>query len=97
LLVDPTGKSKNDWLTGSLCLSVPVLILCWFISIPIIQATQIPPSHATRRHLTLERVSPAFVQAVEEYRTGRPPEVLPAESEGQIQTRRSQHPWGLKE
>jgi hypothetical protein len=66
------SKSAKDTLVGSQCIGIVVLIFCWFISIPIVQLTAIHPTNVTERRLTLKRVSPAFVEAVREYRANRP-------------------------
>lgn len=62
------SRSTENILFGSLCVGSFVLMLCWFISIPLTQITAIHPADTTERHLTLKRVSPAFVEAVREYR-----------------------------
>jgi hypothetical protein len=64
-------KSTEDTLAGSLCIGTVVLIFCWFISIPLVQLTAIHPAEVTERRLTLKRVSPAFVEAVHNYRATR--------------------------
>src|SRR6266851_803407 len=53
---------------GYFCIGWLVLIFCWMISIPIVQLTSIHPADVTERRLTLKRVSPAFVDAVRDYR-----------------------------
>jgi hypothetical protein len=63
------GKSLEGTRTGfSLCLGSYVLILCWLVLIPVIQATAIHTGDVTDRRLTLKRVSPAFVEAVRDNR-----------------------------
>jgi hypothetical protein len=65
------GQPTVDSLAGSLCIGAPVLLFCWLISIPIMQLTAIHPADVTERRLTLKRVSPAFVEAVRDYRDQR--------------------------
>ncbi len=62
------NKSTQDFLLGSLCIATPALLFCWLMSIPIMQLTSIHPADATERRLTLKCISPAFVDAVREYR-----------------------------
>jgi hypothetical protein len=57
-----------DRVIGALCFGSLALIFCWLISIPIVQLTAIHPGDVTDRRLTLKRVSPAFVDAVRDYR-----------------------------
>ena len=65
------SRSTQDILFGALCIGSPVLLLCWLISIPIIQVTEIHPANVTERRLTLKGISPAFAEAVREYRENR--------------------------
>jgi hypothetical protein len=70
LVVSPrqmTG-SALDVVMASLCLGCLPLMICWLILIPIIQATAIHTADVTDRRLTLKRVSPAFVEAMHDYR-----------------------------
>jgi hypothetical protein len=53
---------------GFCCVAWLVLMVCWLISIPIIQTTSIHPAYVTERRLTLKRVSASFVEAVGDYR-----------------------------
>jgi hypothetical protein len=73
------SQSTETLLFGSLCAGSFLLMLCWFISIPLSQVTAIHPADATERHLTLKRVSPEFVEAVREYRANRKERVQPQE------------------
>lgn len=57
-----------DTFMGCLCISAPVLLICWLISIPIMQLTAIHTADVTDRRLTLKRVSPVFVEAVGDHR-----------------------------
>src|SRR5262245_36956490 len=65
------NKGTEEFLSGLVCFGAPVLVLCLLISIPIIQLTAIHPSNPTRDGLTLNGVSPAFVEAVHDYRENR--------------------------
>jgi hypothetical protein len=62
------SKSMVDGLAGTMCVGEIVLILLWLMSIPIMQLTAIHPADVTERRLTLKRVSPAFVEALRDYR-----------------------------
>jgi hypothetical protein len=81
---DQLNRSTEESLAGLLCVGSVILMLCWFISIPITQLTAIHPTDATDRGLTLKNVSPAFVEAVRAYRASRSGEeqleVLPADT-----------------
>lgn len=68
LLADQIDPKQHEYLFGPLCIAIPVLMLCWLISIPLLQLTEIHPSQVTRRSFVLNRVSPKFVEAVHEYR-----------------------------
>jgi hypothetical protein len=65
------SRPAHDALFGMACVGSPVLLFCWLISIPIMQLTAIHPADVTDRRLTLRRVSPAFVEAVRDYRERR--------------------------
>lgn len=65
------SQSTQSIFFGSLCIGSVVLVLCWFISIPLMQLTAIHPADATEHHLMLNRISPEFVEAVREYRENR--------------------------
>jgi hypothetical protein len=64
---DQLGQRGGD-LSGFICLAGGVLFLAWLIAVVIIQATAIKPSEITDDTITLNRVSDAFVDAVEEAR-----------------------------
>lgn len=78
-IADRSGKTQ-DILFGSLCIVSPILLFCWLISIPIMQETSIHPADVTERRLTLKHVSPAFAEAVREYRENRKEEERPENS-----------------
>jgi hypothetical protein len=65
------GQSTENVLAGSWCIGTVVLLLGWLMSIPISQVTAIHPANPPEYELTLKRVSPAFVEAVREYRKSR--------------------------
>jgi hypothetical protein len=67
-LSDQLSKATQNILFGSLCVGSVVLVLSWLISIPIIQVTAIHPANVSECWLTLKGVSPAFADAVDEYR-----------------------------
>jgi hypothetical protein len=73
----PGSKSTQDKLFGILCLATPMLLLCWLISIPITQLTAIHPAEVSEHRLTLKRISPAFAEAVRNYREDHQREELP--------------------
>ena len=83
------SKSTQGILAGSCCLGTVVLLLCWLMSIPISQETAIHPTNATERHLTLKCVSPAFVEAVRQYRVERKEQVQAEDEREQFRPRRS--------
>lgn len=65
------SESTQNLLFGSYCIGTVVLLLGWLMSIPISQVTAIHPANPTSDEVTLKRVSPAFVEAVREYRKNR--------------------------
>jgi hypothetical protein len=71
MLSGQLSEATQDKLFGLVCMGAALLAFCWLLSIPLIQETAIHPSNGTERGLTLKRVSPAFVDAVEEYRENR--------------------------
>lgn len=83
------SSSTESLLFGSVCIGSIVLMLCWFISIPLMQSTAIHPADATERHLALKRISPAFVEAVREHRENRKSEVQQEDYRRKFQPRRS--------
>jgi hypothetical protein len=91
------SKSVQDNLFGLLCIGSPVLLVCWLISIPIMQLTAIHPANVTERRLTLKRISPAFAEAVLDYRANRKAEEQPEEYRREFRVRDSppRH-WGLE-
>ncbi len=71
LLSDRVNQSMQGFVTGAWCIMTLVLPLCWLISIPVSQETAIHPTNGESRYLTLKHVSPAFVEAVRQYRADR--------------------------
>jgi hypothetical protein len=67
-LFEDLSPATQDRLGGVLCIGWPVLAFCWLCSIPLMQETAIHPADVTERKLTLKCISPAFAQAVREYR-----------------------------
>jgi hypothetical protein len=65
------SEATNSFLAGLVCFGAPALLLCWLVSIPLMQLTAIHPGDVTERRLTLRRVAPAFVEAVRDYREKR--------------------------
>lgn len=96
-LTGSMSKSMQDTLFGSLCIATPVLFLCWLITIPIAQLTAIHPANATEHRLTLKRVSPAFVEAVRNYREDHKSEELPEDYRRTFRTRSSPRDRGYRE
>lgn len=68
LVGEKAGKSFFDNVMGFLCIGSLVLMFAWLISIPIVQLFAIHTSNVTERRVTLERVSPVFVDAVRKHR-----------------------------
>ncbi len=64
-------KSVEGYVFGSFCFGTIALLFGWLVSIPISQVTAIHPANPTERRVTLKRVSPAFVEAVHQYREER--------------------------
>ena len=83
------SRSTEDVLFGSLCIGSVVLLLCWFMSIPISQVTAIHPANATKNHLTLKRISPAFVEAVRQNCANRKDESRADDYREHFRSRRS--------
>jgi hypothetical protein len=71
LLSPQISRSMENVVFGSFCIGSVVLLLGWLISIPISQAMAIHPTISTEYQLILKRVSPAFVEAVHQYRASR--------------------------
>jgi hypothetical protein len=88
------SKLAQDWVFGSLGVAAAMLLVCWLISIPIIQGTAIHPTEISERQLRLQRVSPAFVTAVEEYRRSRQGAVLPEDYSRKFQPGRGRRAVG---
>jgi hypothetical protein len=61
----------SDWLKGPFCLGIVALGFLWFASIPVIRWTAIHPTKITDRSVTLARICPEFVTAVNEHRARR--------------------------
>jgi hypothetical protein len=93
----PASKSTQDTLFGLLCIAMPVLLLCWLISIPIMQLTAIHPANVTEHRLTLKCVSPAFVEAVRNYREDHKSEELPEDYRRKFRPRPSPSDHGYLE
>lgn len=70
-LSDTASQSTQNFLGGSVCIGSILLLFGWLVSIPISQVTAIHPANPTERRVTLKRVSPAFVEAVHQYRAER--------------------------
>ncbi len=70
-LVGQDDTSSLDIVFGSFCIGSVVLLLGWLISIPISQAMAIHPTISREHQLILKRVSPAFLEAVHQYRANR--------------------------
>lgn len=83
------SRSTEDILFGSLCVGSVVLLLCWLISIPLMQVTAIHPANVSERWLILKRISPAFVEAVREYRAKRKSEEQQEDYRGHFRPRPS--------
>jgi hypothetical protein len=83
------GKDSQDFLFGSACIGSLLVLFGWLVLIPIVQETAIHPADVTERRLTLKRVSPAFVEAVHEYREEQQLEAQPAEERREDRIRRS--------
>jgi hypothetical protein len=62
------GEKTAGNLAGFVCLGTLVLMFCWVISIPIMQLMAIHVTNVTERRFTLVRVSPAFIEAVRDFR-----------------------------
>jgi hypothetical protein len=88
-LSSQVSPSTQDILFGSCCIGSVVLLLGWLISIPISQVTAIHPANATEYHLTLKRVSPAFVEAVRLHRAEHKGEIQAEEYREHFRPRRS--------
>ncbi len=89
MLSERLSQSAQDRLFGSVCIASPMLLLLWLVSIPVMQLTSIHPADITERRLTLKRISPAFAEAVREYRKNRPAEEEPENHPRKRQIRRS--------
>jgi hypothetical protein len=96
-LSDHFSPATRDSLMGWLCLGSVGLIFCWLISIPLIQLTAIHPTHVTDRRLTLQRVSPAFVEAVQAYREERRAERREEDERREFRPRRTPPDRGIME
>lgn len=71
LLSPRLSPSLENIVFGTFCIGSVVLLLAWLISIPISQAMAIHPTISREYQLILKRVSPAFVEAVHQYRANR--------------------------
>jgi len=100
VLLDRFDEATRGYLIGAAWIWTLLLLVGWFAMIPLMQLTAIHPSPAGRG-LILKRISPEFVQAVEDYRASRDrdeededdrPEVEPVEDDEHIR-----RPPGLKD
>jgi hypothetical protein len=66
--IEESGNISNDTLGAMAAVWNLGLLLLWLTSIPFCQLTAIHPANVTERRLTLQRVAPAFVEAVRNYR-----------------------------
>jgi hypothetical protein len=68
----------GNTLGGYVCMGSVVLLIGWLVLVLILQGTAIQPVEITDRSITLKRVSPHFLEALEEFdRAGRAREFRP--------------------
>jgi hypothetical protein len=83
------SQATQDILVGSMCIVTVLLLLGWLITIPISQEMAIHPANATDYHVTLKRVSPAFVEAVRQHRANRKSQAQAEDYRSHFRPRRS--------
>jgi hypothetical protein len=67
-LIGQFDDAAERLVAGFACVNSILMIVCWLASIPIIQLASIHPAEVKETRLTLKCISPAFAEAVREYR-----------------------------
>jgi hypothetical protein len=67
-----SSQQPNNPIQGVACIATVVLALAWVIMAIALQSTSIHPTEITDRNITLDKVSPIFVDAVREARVDNP-------------------------